>query len=119
MEERRNLGYYIVTIQTPDLTELADENLLRLGLGDKAHIEKFDSTAPRKKRLKKDRSSAPVNPPGLAPATAAAFPPSPQSGCRLPKALSLITPQKFAPQEFHRLKAHRYSNGPDGKDVLN
>ncbi|MEG5035603.1 hypothetical protein [Microcoleus sp. AT3-D2] len=41
MEERRNLGYYIVTIQTPDLTELADENLLRLGLGDKAHIEKF------------------------------------------------------------------------------
>ncbi|MGB7892469.1 MAG: hypothetical protein WCF82_11315 [Microcoleus sp.] len=75
--------------------------------------------APRKKRPKKARSSAPVNHPGLAPATAAAFPASPQSGCRLPKALNLITPQKLAPQEFHRLKGHRYSNGPDGKDVLN
>jgi hypothetical protein len=59
------------------LTGLADENLLRFGLGDKAHIEKFDRTAPRKKRAKKNRSSAPVNPPGLAAATAAAFPASP------------------------------------------
>jgi len=41
VEERRNLGYYIVTIQKPDLTGLADENLLRFGLGDKAYIEKF------------------------------------------------------------------------------
>ncbi|MEG4120939.1 hypothetical protein QUA43_26160 [Microcoleus sp. N9_B4] len=80
-------------------------------MGNQAHIEKLDRTAPRKKRAKKDRSSAQVNPPGLAPATAAAFPASPQPGCRLPKALSLITPQNFSPQEFHRLKAHRYSNG--------
>ncbi|MEG5044770.1 hypothetical protein, partial [Microcoleus sp. B4-C1] len=43
-------------------------------------------TALRKKRPKKDRSSAQVNPPGLAPATAAAFPPhlNRAAACRKP-----------------------------------
>ncbi|MEG4508335.1 hypothetical protein QUA81_32645 [Microcoleus sp. F6_B4] len=118
MQERGNLGYHTVTIKKPDLTELADENLLRFGLGDRADFEKYVGVSrgvaialrPRKKS-KKDRSSLAVKPPGLAPATAAAFPASPKPGCHLPKALSLITPQNFLPQEFHRLKAHRYSNG--------
>ncbi|MEG4273539.1 MULTISPECIES: hypothetical protein [unclassified Microcoleus] len=99
------------------MTELGDKNLLRFGLGDRAHIEKFVGVSrgvaiapcPGKKDQKKIDRPRQSTLWGSRPQQQQ-LSPSPQPGSSLPKALSLITPQKYSPQEFHRLKADRYSN---------
>ncbi|MBD1830706.1 hypothetical protein NDI47_01845 [Microcoleus vaginatus GB1-A2] len=75
------LRYKLATIQVADSTRVADENFLEFALGEK--LRSRSSIAPRTAKKIKDRSSAPVNPPWLAPATAAAFPGSSQPGCCL------------------------------------
>ncbi|MBW3584661.1 MAG: hypothetical protein KY448_02145 [Cyanobacteria bacterium 0813] len=84
MELLAALRYKLATIQVADSTRVADENFLEFALGE--NLRSRSSIAPRtakKERGKKDRSSAPVNHPWLAPATAAAFPGSPQPGSSL------------------------------------
>ncbi|WP_333301108.1 hypothetical protein [Microcoleus sp. K4-C2] len=82
MELLRVLGYKFATIQPGDSTRVADENFLGFASGEK--LRSRSSIAPRhKKSAKKERSSAPVNPPSLAPSTAAAFPGSFQPGSSL------------------------------------